>query len=289
MNRPVRSNGFQRPLHYLQVISWVVTVLDIVVFYGVLTPVYRDDFIAVWPIVYGVMQTLVCGLAFRATQIDPTDRVVLEHRKAQSDGYHLLRENFDTSRYNAQCALCNTNVDLSSKHCGQCNRCVDSFDHHCKWLNNCVGGANYRLFIALIWSLFFCKLVLLASCAHIIVLYYFDRDTLEGRVPEEVEPEAVVTLSFVIGSLAVIVGCGSLNLIYLHSYLWCQGLTTYEHIMNKRARQSKQKSTVLPKPETPPILSNSELATLRLKTAHHTGHFEDIVDTHSPHGTHQRS
>jgi hypothetical protein len=86
MNRPVRSHGLQLPLGSLQVLSWLVTLCDVVVFYTVLTPVFRDDFLAVWPTLYGVSQVAVLGLALKASSIDPTDPVVLEHRLAIKQG-----------------------------------------------------------------------------------------------------------------------------------------------------------------------------------------------------------
>jgi len=48
------------------------------------------------------------------------------------------------------CKLCVKDVISTTKHCSHCNRCVNKFDHHCNWLNNCIGGANYKMFLALL-------------------------------------------------------------------------------------------------------------------------------------------
>ena len=144
--RPVKTNGFSRPFHPLQVFSWFLFPVDFILFYLLFLPQLSAIWIiAMLGILHAVLTILVFKFAYDCTKCDPTDITVYEERKAK-----LNNEAFPSEIYNQICSICDTHVREKSKHCGQCNRCVDDFDHHCKWLNNCIGRANYRVFILLI-------------------------------------------------------------------------------------------------------------------------------------------
>jgi len=50
------------------------------------------------------------------------------------------------------CDVCSSHVMHGSKHCWDCGKCVQNFDHHCEYLNTCIGGANYRLYLLLLFA-----------------------------------------------------------------------------------------------------------------------------------------
>lgn len=85
-----------------------------------------------------------------ATVRDPTDPTIALERKSRSKR-RLVK--FDKKKFSFYCDLCGTHVLERTKHCRQCNRCTADFDHHCSWINNDIGGANYRVFIALLLAL----------------------------------------------------------------------------------------------------------------------------------------
>lgn len=117
------------------------------------------------------------------------------------------------------CDTCRSYVKLSSKHCRICQRCVENFDHHCIWINNCVGSKNYRLFFVMI-------IVSLVSMAMFIIslcLLWW-----EGQFWNFLPEMGVVWASGIIVSVFSIL---ILNLILLHVYLQCLGMTTYNFIM----------------------------------------------------------
>lgn len=75
-----RKNGFQRPLHPLQVISWVYFGLKSVSFYLIVTPAIINMNLAYYISIlsiYGMLIVLVVSLAVKATFSNPTDPLVL--------------------------------------------------------------------------------------------------------------------------------------------------------------------------------------------------------------------
>ena len=117
MERKVKRTGLSLPFHPLQVLSWIITLMNLVIVSLLYMP---NTSILEIPILFYFFQTLVIVLASIISIIDPSDPV--------STGKKVL----DESSTIATCSLCDTSVDPTSKHCGQCNRCVNGFDHHCK-------------------------------------------------------------------------------------------------------------------------------------------------------------
>ena len=137
--RPARLHGFTWPFDSLQVMSWVIFPMFVVLFFVFNGPCLRyPENIAV-STVWGVIAAVAVTLNVLAVRSDATDPGV---RTKVDD---LMEVNCPEDK--TSCCICKAFVDKSSKHCRKCNKCVVGFDHHCKWLNNCVGARNYR------WSL----------------------------------------------------------------------------------------------------------------------------------------
>lgn len=121
------------------------------------------------------------------------------------------------------CTLCSLQVDRSTKHCGACDKCVYRFDHHCVWLNTCIGARHYRKFVWL------CLLQLASLAMKAAMLVYL----LATRRREP--------LTFASASLQLVVdlpaGCLLADLLAYHAYLNVKGLSTYEHIKQRRQQR----------------------------------------------------
>eukprot|EP00397_Hematodinium_sp_SG-2012_P025509 GEMP01026661.1.p1 GENE.GEMP01026661.1~~GEMP01026661.1.p1 ORF type:complete len:355 (+),score=68.52 GEMP01026661.1:518-1582(+) len=224
-----RINGFDLPLHPLQVASWVVFGADVLVFAIFCLPLMEDlgVQIACYSI-FGISVVSISMNTFWATQRDPVDRNVLESP----------RQNVDQSDM-PFCTRCNSYVFARSKHCKLCHKCVDIFDHHCKWMNTCVGKGNYLYFILSITSVTVMTAVQSGVCTYLLY---------ENVTGDEVSERAVrvfghgntKSLTALFASMLIVnVPILYLNtqLVILHIYLQHRDLTTYEYIMTKRSQQ----------------------------------------------------
>lgn len=235
----VRRNGFQWPLHPLQVLAWVIFGGDVVIFLVLCLPFAGSAiFIAGLAVCHGASTVAVVVAAARTTGCNPQD----PHLSGLRD---KLDEMLDDDGVQPYCSLCNVPVHKRTKHCHACNKCVDVFDHHCMWLNNCIGRANYRHFIATTSSLAVMLVFVLGTCAKIFIECFTDMEAFEERVrsvtglgeaPVEFILTMLVLLVVVNGPLLLL----DLQLVGLHAFLNWQQLTTYEYFSYKRERQEME-------------------------------------------------
>mmetsp|Transcript_93775 Transcript_93775/g.292214 ORF Transcript_93775/g.292214 Transcript_93775/m.292214 type:complete len:429 (-) Transcript_93775:235-1521(-) len=229
--RKVRTNGFERPFHPLQVLSWVVFGSDVLVYVAFGLPLIETAGAKVAVAILYIASVVVLVLAtVKATSCDPAD----PHVRLQDS--EIQTEDMETMPY---CTMCNVPVYARSKHCRACNKCVTVFDHHCMWLNNCVGSANYRAFFVTVSSVAVMIGIVLSSCLYLLIDYGVNNEEFEKRVqsiavyrsfPKEFFLGLLITMLFVNTPLFLL----DLQLVLLHAFLWSQDLTTYEYIMNKR-------------------------------------------------------
>lgn len=225
----MRKNGFERPFHPLQLLSWVVFGLDVLIFCMFSLPLVETDIAKI--IVsscYAFSVLALVGATVKATACDPTDPAL----KCKQDS--------DLSAAMPFCSVCNVPVHPRSKHCRACNKCVKVFDHHCMWLNNCIGEANYHWFTVSISSCALMIGIILGVIVYLFVDYFLYEDRFAERlsenalfenVPKEVFLGLFVVMAFVNVPLFVL----DMQLVMLHLFLTWQNITTYEYINNKRA------------------------------------------------------
>lgn len=158
-----RQHGFQWPLAFLQVVSWLNSLLQLGYTHSVILPFL--DHTEFWMAPYAFTAVLSCVLlvSCKATITDPTDPKLLAITQP-----HQLVYNSQVSFF---CGICRSTFSILTKHCSCCGRCVWQFYSHSRLINNCVGWNNYnyyRLLLGLLTSsqmilaYFSCKL--LVSC-----------------------------------------------------------------------------------------------------------------------------
>jgi len=234
---PMRAHGFERPFHPLQVLSWIVFSVNVLLFLIFGFPLVDTDVAKVSIAICYATSVLVVVLAtIKATNCDPAD----PHVRLQD--VDLKTEGCESMPF---CTLCSVPVYARSKHCRACNKCIHVFDHHCMWLNNCIGAANYRAFAVVVSSVAAMIGIVLGTCLYLLVDYLFNGDAFEDRlegiaifryVPKETFLGVLVFMVFVNGPLFVL----DMQLVILHAFLSSQHLTTYEYIMNKRNMQLEE-------------------------------------------------
>ena len=218
MEQKVRRRGISPPYNLYQILSWLAFLINLIVVSILYIPYTTGvAFLAI----YYISFSTVFGLNLFLLIHDPSDPLSLGKTNTQNQS--VL----------AHCSICTSSVSPYSKHCGQCNRCVDNFDHHCRWLNTCIGDSNYKYFIMLIISLF----------VHMIEFLLYS--LVVGLSSLKSKDMLTTAISFIFVSEASLVLIFDFNLICLHIYLKCKGLTTYEHITKKRKKSKKviQEST----------------------------------------------
>ncbi|OMJ74695.1 hypothetical protein SteCoe_26339 [Stentor coeruleus] len=209
-------NGFSCPLHFLQVFSWFLELWHVFVPIFIASKENLSIKSLSFLVLFYISSFSVIISGYLATKSNPSISVKAEPI--------YLETNESISFY---CTVCKSYVSKTSKHCGQCDRCVENFDHHCKWLNNCIGKSNYKLFIFLIISL------------DINILFLFAYEIIS--LININEPKRIILILDSIFNFLIII---FLNyLIFLHLYLKCKNLTTYEYIKIRRHKNTQKVSS----------------------------------------------
>mmetsp|Transcript_31122 Transcript_31122/g.54106 ORF Transcript_31122/g.54106 Transcript_31122/m.54106 type:complete len:86 (-) Transcript_31122:181-438(-) len=84
--RNSRSNGFNCPLHWQQISSWVLTALQVILASAFVVPLLPDLLKSLFCISFYLPQLGAIWLAYLATKRDPTDSLVKENRGTNFKG-----------------------------------------------------------------------------------------------------------------------------------------------------------------------------------------------------------
>eukprot|EP00918_Siedleckia_nematoides_P052284 GHVU01114263.1.p1 GENE.GHVU01114263.1~~GHVU01114263.1.p1 ORF type:complete len:389 (+),score=72.07 GHVU01114263.1:403-1569(+) len=237
----MRKNGFERPFNLLQVISWVVFFLNVLLFYPVIVVSLPVAALVCCAVLYSISAAGVLGCAIVCTKMDPRDPNIFltmfpsqEHPRSDSAVSELeAPERLPTT---LECELCGK-IESRTKHCRACNKCVSEYDHHCKWLNNCIGRENYRQFLLLLF--FVGAMTIISVC---MALYTIIGQAVGGLVEiywkEYYGGYSDVAL-YSLSSLIIIINLPlmilNFQLVFLHIYLVRNDMTTYDYITGRVA------------------------------------------------------
>jgi palmitoyltransferase len=230
----MKKNGLSWPLHPKQLVLWVLMLVLISGFYGLLFPALPSPHSFILCTWMSLSTFFVLLFGSITTLLDPTDIVVYQEREARMSG-----QDFPYQLYSRICSICATHVGMKTKHCGHCNRCVADFDHHCKWLNNCVGGRNYRPFFMLLVAL---DCMLLGEISGLcICLFRLNEEQDIGMLGDSLDAVTYSSLALTLGVLSAVPFCLVSFLMAFHIYLKFKGISTYGFIISRQAQRERHK------------------------------------------------
>ncbi|CAD8112375.1 unnamed protein product [Paramecium sonneborni] len=214
--RSVRRNGLINGLNPYQAVSWIYTLIDIIIAYMFSFSYEQPGIHELLLIILTIIVTTIIFSCLKATLIDPIDPIVKQEQVYKQQGKEFKT---DIKSY---CLVCQAHVQDKTKHCWSCNKCVSLFDHHCIWLNNCVGDQNYSYFFILVISLVTFKIFKLALDINLLFQEY-DLQILV-YICIAIDPPVLVVLIY---------------LLSMHLYFNYKHITTYEHIKSKQDKKQQ--------------------------------------------------
>ena len=229
-----RVNGFSRPFHPLQLLSWSVLAIFIASFHLLCIPaLLHHMLLPVFVVLLWCCTAAVVALAFTCCSRDPS----VARSSSSAPAVLPLPSAFSSSSpsgFSRHCHRCDAQFPSDSHHCRQCDKCVLSFDHHCLWLNTCIGGCNYTAFLQLLLStnaLLFTLLAAQALAVWEIRTGGAGGGAWGGEAGGLVTVESLLLLS---GALVLCALVPLLHLSALHAWLCYHRLTTFAWIMSSR-------------------------------------------------------
>ena len=234
-----KATGFELPLSYQQILSWVLLTLWTFSYYAFIIPVKPIGTAVGMSFVLFACVVVVIVYGIIVIRSDPTDDFVRVYRECVKED-----RSFPVS-INTFCSLCSSAVQEGSKHCMVCYRCVDQFDHHCTWVNNCIGKANYYLFIKLICALEVLLVIVLGSSIDFLSYAYSHSSEYSDSVERYYgSGKDLVGIGIVMCSTITtgIVACLNTYLIVFHIYLIKKGITTYQFLKGTDNKVSAERT-----------------------------------------------
>lgn len=231
----IRKHGFQPPFVPVQVITWTVYLSLVAAGYALLlTSSLNSNTVQRLTLVYSALVLCLIVLFVWIETSDPADSQLPVDTTQEAE-----------LRYPDRCQWCSERMGNRTKHCGHCNKCIHEFDHHCLFLNTCVGGANYHLFVGIV----FISWVLWWGEAGILGYVLYQEGNVLALRP---------FLLLVVALLSFVLGTALFSLLCAHGYLRLfLDQTTYEYIkIKKEARleeqtRAAQAAATKPQPTTP--------------------------------------
>lgn len=235
-----RTNGFQRPWHLLQILTWMIYPLLLIYYYIFLYSLLWDILAVriVITILFSIFSILAAVAAYATCGTDPADSAVIAKNCPPNE-----RNTVPSAPNAVFCYLCEAHVNETSKHCKYCDKCVEKFDHHCKWLNTCIGRKNYRYFLSLVLCIGFITTLALTLNSIYLVEYFQWPNWFQIRMSSaSVFLSLDLVLVVICVSEAILIGLVAMlfQLIGFHVMLAYRGMTTYDFIIYEQRRQREE-------------------------------------------------
>lgn len=255
-----RKNGFQKPWHLLQILTWFIYP-TLLLHYYVFLMILLWDYIGVRVAItlfFSLCSVVALFAAYITCDINPADDAVLNKTAEYTEPGRVF------------CYLCETHVHSSSKHCKYCDKCVLHFDHHCKWLNTCIGRKNYRFFLTLVVAVGGLTTLSLTLSAIYFVELFLHPESFMLRVERaSLWLSRDLVLGVLVVSLLVLLGLVAMvaQLLGFHAMLAYRGMTTYDFIVFEQRRQRERAAEQLKrreeslKPSSRPVKGGAQTQT----------------------------
>ncbi|XP_063068577.1 palmitoyltransferase ZDHHC11-like isoform X1 [Engraulis encrasicolus] len=248
-------NGWTLPPTHYQLFTWMHYTYFLLVTMGVYIPLLPSF----WSL---VCYSLIGGDFFlHLVAYVVTTSIDCAHPDIRARGYKDALPRVEKGQGGGYvCYACNLEVDPDDdvKHCNTCNKCIILFDHHCRWLNTCVARRNYLPFFVTVLSGVILLLIIFVLVVFVFVVVYTDPDLLRTAPQYQglersrwlfflpfwpVEGSRITLL--VLSGFTVVFSANFLirlaNLLIFHIYLNCRNITTYDYILEDRAKTKQKK------------------------------------------------
>lgn len=232
IHKPPRRNGFTRPLHFQQILSWIGYFIELFIYVIFIFPcLTRNEKIGI-TIPYIILIIIYNAVFLRAT-VERHKSPYITEKEAQT------MDNF-------KCRWCEKYSVIAAKHCRSCNVCRIDFDHHCFFLNNCVSfGGNYIYFVVGIITFGISSIFTTFLCIYVIMATEYTEGEPLDRASDYYGRKISKTLIYFFLScdLLLMLGC-QIFMVYLYSLhllLHIRGISTYTLIQYKRQKMLEKK------------------------------------------------
>ena len=242
---PARRNGFQRPWHPSQMLVWSGLCICMLLYLALCLPfvprengeLYAMIFVYLGIFAAGLpcyIYVVACDPALTRAEAQPH----LERAAAAAMAAVEARPGTPMAMARA-CEKCNLFQGPRTKHCHLCRKCVAGFDHHCLYLNTCIGRRNYAAFMAMLTA----AVALLSMHIAVAVALAVRAARGDSDVVSLVESSALGSTRAYLPLLCVTALIPLLFLLLVaslwafHLYIIARGMTTYEWIVEGRARE----------------------------------------------------
>ncbi len=82
----MKRNGFSRPFHAKQIAAWIAITINVVIYYALFVPLSPNPTYAIAiSLAYFAILIALVTLAYKSTEADPADTVVLEELAAKAN------------------------------------------------------------------------------------------------------------------------------------------------------------------------------------------------------------